>query len=214
MFRFATDVNALPGLLAPFDRIVIATGADYRFGLGGIADWLLAPTWRARRAWRGCSPGRRCATGSTIARAAPPARASGLGGAGPKSRGHRRRGAGRQKQAGDNQRLRSGVAARLESNKLPNSRLTRVGCLPCFLIPKIQSGPAVMAEYGSLRFVDKVGNNLLFRGGAPIANGTSRQGTAGQAQERLPAVAIAAAVLSRRHLPVASERRRQPLYRA
>jgi hypothetical protein len=29
-----------------------------------------------------------------------------------------------------------------------------------------------MAEYGSLRFVDKVGNNLLFRGGAPIANGT------------------------------------------
>ncbi len=28
-----------------------------------------------------------------------------------------------------------------------------------------------MAEYGSVRFVDKVGNNLLFRGGAPIENG-------------------------------------------
>lgn len=28
-----------------------------------------------------------------------------------------------------------------------------------------------MAEYGSVRFVDKVGNNLLFRGGAPIVNG-------------------------------------------
>jgi hypothetical protein len=29
-----------------------------------------------------------------------------------------------------------------------------------------------MAEYGSLRYVDKVGNNLLFRGGAPIEDGT------------------------------------------
>jgi hypothetical protein len=28
-----------------------------------------------------------------------------------------------------------------------------------------------MAIYGSVRFVDKVGNNLLFRGGAPIENG-------------------------------------------
>jgi hypothetical protein len=37
--------------------------------------------------------------------------------------------------------------------------------------PNIQSGKAVMAEYGSLRFVDKVGNNFLFRGGAPIVNG-------------------------------------------
>ncbi|MFZ3308345.1 MAG: NAD(P)-binding protein, partial [Xanthobacteraceae bacterium] len=31
--RLSTDVDALPGLLAPFDRIVVATGADYRFGL-------------------------------------------------------------------------------------------------------------------------------------------------------------------------------------
>ena len=63
MFRLATDVNTLPGLLAPFDRIVVATGADYRFGFGGIADWLLdhdlarAPglarlfSWPALREW-------------------------------------------------------------------------------------------------------------------------------------------------------------------
>jgi dimethylglycine catabolism A len=35
-FRFATDVTAQPELLAPFDRIVIATGAAYRFGLGPL----------------------------------------------------------------------------------------------------------------------------------------------------------------------------------
>ena len=70
-----------------------------------------------------------------------------------------------------------------------------------------------MAEYGSLRFVDKVGNNLLFRGGAPIENGV-RQGPAEQAQERLHAVAAAAAILSRHHLPVASEQGRQLRYRA
>jgi len=47
-FRFATDVTASAELLAPFDRIVIATGAAYRFGLGpfitraldgGVARW-------------------------------------------------------------------------------------------------------------------------------------------------------------------------------
>jgi len=37
VFRFATDVSRNSELLAPFDRIVIATGAAYRFGLGGIA---------------------------------------------------------------------------------------------------------------------------------------------------------------------------------
>ena len=79
MFRLATDVNALPGLLAPFDRIVVATGADYRFGLGGIADWLLAHDLaRAPGLWRNCSHGRRCASGSIIARAALPARTSGI----------------------------------------------------------------------------------------------------------------------------------------
>ena len=41
VFRYETDVTALPGLLAPFDRIVIATGASYRFGLGPIETTLL-----------------------------------------------------------------------------------------------------------------------------------------------------------------------------
>ena len=41
VFRFETDVTALPGLLAPFDRIVVATGAAYRFGLGPIETALL-----------------------------------------------------------------------------------------------------------------------------------------------------------------------------
>jgi len=40
-FRFGVDVRKQPDLLAPFDRIVIATGARYRFGLGAIAKWLL-----------------------------------------------------------------------------------------------------------------------------------------------------------------------------
>ncbi len=40
-FRFGTDVTAAPDLLAPFDRIVIATGAAYRFGLGPLVQSLL-----------------------------------------------------------------------------------------------------------------------------------------------------------------------------
>jgi 2,4-dienoyl-CoA reductase-like NADH-dependent reductase (Old Yellow Enzyme family) len=40
-FRFGTDVVRRPELLTPFDRIVIATGADYRFGLGPAAKGVL-----------------------------------------------------------------------------------------------------------------------------------------------------------------------------
>jgi hypothetical protein len=40
-FRLATDVRRDPGLLAPFDRIVLATGADYRFRLGASAMLML-----------------------------------------------------------------------------------------------------------------------------------------------------------------------------
>jgi dimethylglycine catabolism A len=40
-FRFGTDVRRNPDLLAPFDRVVIATGARYRFGLGAAAALLL-----------------------------------------------------------------------------------------------------------------------------------------------------------------------------
>jgi dimethylglycine catabolism A len=40
-FRFRYDVSNKPEALAPFDRIVIATGARYRFGLGPIATKML-----------------------------------------------------------------------------------------------------------------------------------------------------------------------------
>jgi 2,4-dienoyl-CoA reductase-like NADH-dependent reductase (Old Yellow Enzyme family) len=40
-FRFATDVADAPDVLAPFDRVVIATGARYRYGLGPIATMML-----------------------------------------------------------------------------------------------------------------------------------------------------------------------------
>ena len=110
-FRFETDVRAQPELLAPFDRIVIATGADYRFGLGPLAraaldfgagrwlglsqlfsqpklrDWFY---YRARRGTGDAVPG---------------------GGASRAGRGRdRRRHAGRQEQAGDRQRVRGGAA--------------------------------------------------------------------------------------------------------
>jgi 2,4-dienoyl-CoA reductase-like NADH-dependent reductase (Old Yellow Enzyme family) len=41
VFRFNTDVVAAPDLLAPFDRIVIASGSAYRFGLGAVVPWAL-----------------------------------------------------------------------------------------------------------------------------------------------------------------------------
>jgi len=41
VFRFATDVFAKPELLAPFDRIVVATGAEYRFGPKIFANLML-----------------------------------------------------------------------------------------------------------------------------------------------------------------------------
>ena len=40
-FRYDTDVATSPALLQPFDRIVIATGARYRFGLGRLPILLL-----------------------------------------------------------------------------------------------------------------------------------------------------------------------------
>ena len=41
VFRLATDVRSDAQLLAPFDRIVIAAGAAYRFGLGPLTTWAL-----------------------------------------------------------------------------------------------------------------------------------------------------------------------------
>jgi threonine dehydrogenase-like Zn-dependent dehydrogenase len=49
-FRLETDVAREPALLSPFDRIVVATGAQYRYGLGLIATQLL--DWGAGR-WPG-----------------------------------------------------------------------------------------------------------------------------------------------------------------
>ena len=40
-FRYGVDIAQWPELLRPFDRIVIATGAAYRFGLGPMATSLL-----------------------------------------------------------------------------------------------------------------------------------------------------------------------------
>jgi dimethylglycine catabolism A len=40
-FRLATDAVAASALLAGFDTVVIATGAEYRFGLRPFANWLL-----------------------------------------------------------------------------------------------------------------------------------------------------------------------------
>jgi hypothetical protein len=40
-FRYGTDATRAPNLLAPFDRIVIASGAQYRFGLGRLPARLL-----------------------------------------------------------------------------------------------------------------------------------------------------------------------------
>ena len=53
VFRYGIDVTKAPAELAPFDRIVIATGARYRFGLRPLATALLdlgATRWPGLRA--------------------------------------------------------------------------------------------------------------------------------------------------------------------
>jgi dimethylglycine catabolism A len=47
-FRLGADATAASALLAGFDTVVIATGADYRFGLRPFVDWLL--DWGIARA--------------------------------------------------------------------------------------------------------------------------------------------------------------------
>jgi hypothetical protein len=49
-FRYNTNVAKAPNLLAPFDRIVIASGARYRFGIGPLAMLML--NWGVAR-WPG-----------------------------------------------------------------------------------------------------------------------------------------------------------------
>jgi 2,4-dienoyl-CoA reductase-like NADH-dependent reductase (Old Yellow Enzyme family) len=41
VFRFGTDPTAVADLLAPFDRIIVSTGAAYRFGLGALTSLAL-----------------------------------------------------------------------------------------------------------------------------------------------------------------------------
>jgi 2,4-dienoyl-CoA reductase-like NADH-dependent reductase (Old Yellow Enzyme family) len=40
-FKYGIDVLKIPPALRDFDRVVIATGAEYRYGLGPIVRWLL-----------------------------------------------------------------------------------------------------------------------------------------------------------------------------
>ena len=40
-FKYGIDVLKLPQTLRDFQRVVIATGADYRYGIGPIVQWLL-----------------------------------------------------------------------------------------------------------------------------------------------------------------------------
>ena len=44
-FRYGVDVLRQPAALAPFDRIVVATGAKYRYGLGALVPRLLDAGW-------------------------------------------------------------------------------------------------------------------------------------------------------------------------
>jgi len=44
-FRYGVDVTADPDVLVPFERIVLATGASYRFGLRAVVAHLLDAGW-------------------------------------------------------------------------------------------------------------------------------------------------------------------------
>ena len=44
-FRYGIDAAADPAVLAPFERIVLATGARYRFGPGAVVPRLLDAGW-------------------------------------------------------------------------------------------------------------------------------------------------------------------------
>ena len=109
-FRLGADAGAASGVLAGFDTIVVATGAQYRFGLRPFANWLLDT---------GIARARHCAAvhiavsaqlvllqGAARHRVAVPP--PGAAGAAPYR--DRRRRACRQKQGGDRRRIPGGVA--------------------------------------------------------------------------------------------------------
>ena len=110
-FRYGADVLRTPDLLAPFDRIVIASGARYRFGLGA-ARQVAARSWRrplagparhllAFRVPRLVLPSGAARHRRGVARA---------GATGTDRRRHRRRRAGGQEPPRHRQRLRGGAA--------------------------------------------------------------------------------------------------------
>ena len=106
-FRYGVDVARAPELLAGFDRIVIATGARYRLGMGPAARALLD-------AGAGRWPGLRQAfLVAAVSRLVllPRPRSDGralspAGAAGPGGHRHRRRAPRRQEQGRDRERVR------------------------------------------------------------------------------------------------------------
>ncbi len=109
-FRYGVDVTRWPELLQPFDRIVIATGAAYRFGLGPVATALLD---RGAGRWPLVRQVLSVATRPRLV-LPPGPRADGRGAAGPgaprpEGGRDRRRARGRKEPPGHFQRLRSRV---------------------------------------------------------------------------------------------------------
>ena len=109
-FRLSTDVIDDPELLAPFDRIVVATGASYPYGLG---PWAMALLDLGAGGWPGIS---QIMSEPKVrdwfyyrARSGTADRFRGLAQPGPDRHRDRRRGEARQEQGGDRQRLRGGA---------------------------------------------------------------------------------------------------------
>ncbi len=118
-FRFDTDVRREPELLAPFDRIVVATGASYPLGTGALAMGLLergagrwpivsrimtAPKVRDWFYYRA-----RKATGEHFAALAKPGQIVIVIGDAAKAR---------QEQGGDRQRLRGGAPSAVAGSQI------------------------------------------------------------------------------------------------
>ena len=143
--RYSTDVLAAPELLAPFDRIVIAAGADYRFGLGFWARAFLASGSRAKSRWHRCSPRRAFATGSITA-PVPPRRIASAAWRAPartSSRSATRRSPARARRRSHRPSRRRS----LESKRAyrPTTRLIAIKSAP------VGAGDEVQAERGFLR---------------------------------------------------------------
>ena len=112
-FQFDTDVARTPAVLAPFNRIVVATGASYPLGIWPLAKVLLergAGRWPAMSALFSNASLRDW----FYYRARQPtgARLHAAGADRPVRHRDRRRGQARQEQGSDRQRIRGGAAGR------------------------------------------------------------------------------------------------------